>query len=103
MAAPTQTTPDSEVVAQDRTAIPPRFNVIMHNDDYTTMEFVIEVLEGIYRKQPAEATKIMLAIHHEGQAVCGNYPYEIAETKVEQTHQRARRAGHPLRCSIEQA
>nr|WP_320048414.1 ATP-dependent Clp protease adapter ClpS [uncultured Desulfuromonas sp.] len=103
MAAPTQTTPEGEVLSKDQTAQPPRYNVIMHNDDYTTMEFVVEVLESIYRKQAAEATRIMLTIHHEGQAICGNYPFEIAETKVEQTHRRARSAGHPLRCSIEEA
>ncbi|MCD6525825.1 MAG: ATP-dependent Clp protease adaptor ClpS [Desulfuromonas sp.] len=103
MANPAYSTPDTEVVSHDKTALPPRFNVIMHNDDYTTMEFVIEALESIFRKQPTDATRIMLTIHHKGQAICGTYPYEIAETKVEQTHLRAKNAGHPLRCSIEKA
>lgn len=103
MANPGYSTPEAEVTSHEKTARPPRFNVIMHNDDYTTMEFVIEALETIFRKQPPEANQIMLTIHHKGQAVCGTYPYEIAETKVEQTHHRARNAGHPLRCSIEKA
>lgn len=103
MAYSTHSTPDTEVVSDQKTAHPPRYNVIMHNDDYTTMEFVIEMLESIYHKQPAQATRIMLTIHHEGMAVCGSYPFEIAETKVEQTHAHARSAGYPLRCSIEPA
>lgn len=73
----------------------------MHNDDYSTMEFVVVVLENVFHKSNVEATNIMLTIHTKGQAVCGNYPFEIAETKVEATHRMAKKAGYPLRCSIQ--
>ncbi|MEA3465821.1 MAG: ATP-dependent Clp protease adaptor ClpS [Thermodesulfobacteriota bacterium] len=96
-------TPDSETVSQRKNAQPPRYHVIMHNDDYTTMEFVIEMLRGIFRKSSAEATHLMLMIHTEGQAVCGCYTYEIAETKIAQAHRCAKNAGHPLRCSMDRA
>ncbi|MBN2645222.1 MAG: ATP-dependent Clp protease adaptor ClpS [Desulfuromonadaceae bacterium] len=82
---------------------PPRFSVVMHNDDYTTMEFVIEVLCTLFHKSATEATHLMLKIHHEGQAICGCYPFEIAETKVARTHQLAKKAGYPLRCSLLEA
>lgn len=81
----------------------PRYNVVMHNDDYTTMEFVVELLRELFHKTPDEATRIMLAIHNNGQAVCGCYTYEIAETKVLQAHHAARQAQFPLRCSIKLA
>jgi len=86
---------------QRKNAFPPRFVVIMHNDDYTTMEFVIMVLEDVFHKSNTEATSIMLTIHNKGKAACGNYPFEIAETKVESVHRMAKQAGHPLRCSIQ--
>jgi len=89
--------------SRSRTATPPQFKVLMHNDDYTTMEFVVEVLEGVFRKSPAEATRIMLNIHVKGVGMCGLYPFEIAETKVEQVHTLARNAGYPLKCSLEEA
>jgi ATP-dependent Clp protease adaptor protein ClpS len=89
--------------AQAKKALPPRHVVIMHNDDYTTMEFVVMVLEDIFHKNNSEATGIMLKIHTEGKAVCGTYPFEIAETKVETVHRMAKQAGHPLRCTIQPA
>jgi ATP-dependent Clp protease adaptor protein ClpS len=89
--------------ARHKNALPPRYVVIMHNDDYTTMEFVVMVLENIFHKSHTEATSIMLTIHTRGKAICGNYTYEIAETKVETVHRMARQAGHPLRCSIQPA
>jgi len=88
---------------QRKNALPPRFVVIMHNDDYTTMEFVIMVLEDVFHKSNTEATSIMLTIHNKGKAACGSYPFEIAETKVESVHRMAKQAGHPLRCSIQPA
>lgn len=88
---------------QRKKALPPRFVVIMHNDDYTTMEFVIMVLEDVFHKSNTEATSIMLTIHTKGKATCGSYPFEIAETKVESVHRMAKQAGHPLRCSIQPA
>ena len=82
---------------------PPMYRVLMLNDDYTTMEFVVGVLERIFRKSPVEANAIMLQIHHQGQGLCGVYPLEIAETKVCRVHEQAREAGFPLRCSLEEA
>jgi len=97
-------TPGGEVLEQQgtQTQVPRLFTVLLHNDDYTTMEFVIEVLEGIFTKSPAEAFRIMMHVHENGVGVCGAYPYEIAETKVAQVHERARRHGFPLRASIEE-
>lgn len=95
----TFTTPYTE--KQLRRARPERFNVFMHNDDYTTMDFVIEVLQSIFHKESAEATILMLQIHRRGQALCGLYPFDIAETKVDKVHKRAREAGFPLRCTLE--
>lgn len=81
---------------------PPMFNVRLLNDDYTTMEFVVEVLQAVFRKSPTEANRIMLHIHFKGSGVCGTYPYEIAETKATKTHSMARAAGYPLKAEIEQ-
>lgn len=81
---------------------PRRYRVLLHNDDYTTMEFVVDILVGIFRKTPEEATAIMLAVHREGLGSCGVYTEEVAETKVAQVHDRARKAGFPLRCSMEE-
>lgn len=81
---------------------PRRYRVLLHNDDYTTMEFVVEVLVSIFRKSPDEAAAIMLAVHQKGLGSCGVYTEEVAETKVTQVHDRARKAGYPLRCSMEE-
>jgi ATP-dependent Clp protease adaptor protein ClpS len=80
-----------------------RFKVVLHNDDYTTMEFVVEVLESIFNKPPAEAFRIMMHVHTQGKGMCGVYPFEIAETKVETVHDRARANGFPLRATMEKA
>jgi ATP-dependent Clp protease adaptor protein ClpS len=103
MAEPTKGTPGSEVLEQHgtRTLLPRLSKVLLHNDDYTTMEFVIEVLEGIFAKSPAEAFRIMMQVHENGLGVCGAYPFEIAETKVALVHEKARRHGFPLRASVE--
>ena len=82
---------------------PALFRVILHNDDYTTMEFVVDVLEGIFMKSPAEAFQIMMHVHTRGRGVCGAYPHEVAETKVDLVHGRARAQGYPLRASMEEA
>lgn len=81
---------------------PRMFRVFLHNDDYTTMEFVVEILTGVFRKNLDEAMAIMLSVHEKGQGSCGVYTREIAETKVAQVHARARKAGFPLRCSMEE-
>lgn len=78
-----------------------QYRVLLHNDDYTTMAFVIEILESVFLKQPSEAYRLMMKVHTEGLAVCGVYPHEIAETKVSAVHARARAAGFPLRASLE--
>jgi ATP-dependent Clp protease adaptor protein ClpS len=92
----------SEVRNRTRTKRPPMFTVLMHNDDYTTMEFVVEALIAVFHKSPTEANRIMLHIHFKGSGVCGAYPYEIAETKISKVHDMARKEGYPLRCSLEQ-
>ncbi len=91
------------VRSESRVATPALFKVLMHNDDYTTMEFVIEVLQDIFHKPGTEAEKIMLTIHFQGVGHCGTFPFSIAETKADQVRMRARKAGFPLRCSLEEA
>ena len=71
------------------------------NDDYTTMDFVVEVLESIFHKQPAEAFRIMMLVHTQGKGLCGLYPHEVAETKVDTVIERAREHGFPLRAAME--
>jgi ATP-dependent Clp protease adaptor protein ClpS len=81
---------------------PPRmFKVLLHNDNYTTMEFVVQVLMGVFVKPRDEAVQIMLSVHHNGLGLCGLYPCEIAETKVEVVHKLAADNGFPLKCSME--
>lgn len=80
---------------------PPKYAVILLNDDYTAMEFVVEVLERFFRKTPEEAKQITLKVHHEGRGLAGIYPGDIAETKVAQVHEAARARGYPLRCTAE--
>ena len=93
----------SEVSHRTKIKLPPMFTVLMHNDDYTTMEFVVEALIAVFHKSPTEANRIMLHIHFKGSGVCGAYPYEVAETKVSKVSDIARKEGFPLRCSLEQA
>lgn len=82
---------------------PSMYKVILNNDDYTPMDFVIEVLQLFFNKNEQEATDIMLAIHHQGKGICGVFPFGIAETKVAQVNQFARQNQHPLLCSLEKA
>ncbi len=82
---------------------PKMFKVLIHNDDYTTMEFVVLILEKIFSKSPAEATRIMLNVHNDGVGVGGVYSFEIAETKVAAVHTIAKQYEFPLRCSLEEA
>ncbi len=81
--------------------LPPRYKVILHNDDYTTMEFVVEILVNVFGKSLEKATQIMLNVHNKGKAVCGRYPREIAETKVETVHHLAGSRGFPLKSTME--
>src|ERR1051325_9235615 len=82
---------------------PSQYRVLLHNDDYTTMEFVVHVLQSIFNHEEAEATQIMLHVHSKGIGVAGVYPHEVAETKIEQVHDLAREHEYPLRCSMEEA
>lgn len=77
------------------------YQVVLLNDDYTPMEFVVVVLQELFCKDLETATRIMLQVHNEGRGVCGIYPYDIAATKVEQVLSIARQSGHPLQCLCE--
>ena len=82
---------------------PPRmYKVLLLNDDFTPMEFVVVVLERFFSKNKEQATQVMLKVHREGQAVCGIYPKDVAETKVEQVTAFSRQNEHPLRCVMEE-
>ena len=82
---------------------PPLYRVLLHNDDYTTMEFVVHVLMAVFRKPLEEATRIMLNVHREGIGLCGVFTFEVAETKVDTVTRLARDNGHPLKCTMEKA
>lgn len=81
--------------------VPPMYKVVLFNDDYTPMDFVVEILEVFFNLNRELATKVMLAVHTEGRAVCGIYTRDIAETKAAQVNQYARESQHPLLCEIE--
>jgi ATP-dependent Clp protease adaptor protein ClpS len=87
----------------ERAATPPRFKVVLYNDDYTPMEFVVQLLEAVFGMGPSEATQTMLHIHRKGAGVAGVYVLEIAETKVATVHRLAEARGYPLRAGVEEA
>jgi len=95
------------VVASPKTRIlrdvrPPRmYRVLLHNDDYTTMDFVVEVLISVFHKAAAEATRVMLDVHRQGHGVCGVYTLDVARTKAGEVRRRARKQQFPLRCTCE--
>jgi len=89
------------VRTRPKTKKPSMYKVLMLNDDYTPMEFVVHVLERFFNKNREEATRIMLHVHQKGVGVCGVFTYEIAETKVNQVMDFARRHQHPLQCTLE--
>jgi ATP-dependent Clp protease adaptor protein ClpS len=82
---------------------PALYNVVLLNDDYTPMQFVVDVLETLFQKSPSEAYRVMMQVHLEGRGVAGVYPWEVAETKVDSLLALAREAGHPLQATIEDA
>lgn len=88
---------DEEIKLQE----PKMYNVLIHNDDYTTMDFVIHVLQKFFSKSYQEAQAIMLKVHHEGAGLCGTYTYEVAESKSSKVNKYSRSKGHPLKSSIE--
>ncbi len=89
--------------AKTKSQDPTLYRVVLLNDDYTTMEFVIHVLETVFQKSPAEAYQIMMHVHVNGRGIAGVYPWEVAETKVETVTSMARHAEFPLRAQIEEA
>ncbi|NQV47570.1 MAG: ATP-dependent Clp protease adapter ClpS [Rhodospirillaceae bacterium] len=95
--------PEVGVVIKSRpkTKKPTMYKVLMLNDDYTPMEFVVHVLERFFSKSQEEATRIMLNVHQRGVGICGVYTYEVAETKATQVMDLAREHQHPLQCTIE--
>jgi len=91
-----------EVVSELELAPPRHYRVILHNDEVTTMDFVVEILQTVFHKSYDEAEAIMWTVHESGRAVCGVYTYEIAETKVEQVRRTARQHGFPLLATMEE-
>ena len=97
-----QNNPSTVLESQAQKAkLPPMYQVVLLNDDYTPMEFVIYVLERFFQKSREDATRIMLHVHQHGVGVCGVFTYEVAETKVAQVVETARRHQHPLQCTME--
>ncbi len=90
-----------ETTSKSKDDNPPMYKVILHNDDYTTMDFVVEILTSVFGKSLEKATQIMLNIHNRGKEVCGIYPRQIAETKIEIVHNLAGNKGFPLRSTME--
>ncbi|MBN9525569.1 MAG: ATP-dependent Clp protease adapter ClpS [Alphaproteobacteria bacterium] len=86
-----------------KTQKPPMYKVLLLNDDYTPMEFVVYILERFFQKNHEEATRIMLHVHQRGVGICGVFTYEVAETKVTQVIDYARQQQHPLQCTMEKA
>jgi ATP-dependent Clp protease adaptor protein ClpS len=86
-----------------RTKTPSPYKVLMLNDDYTPMEFVVEVLQSIFKMSIEDATQVMLHVHQRGVGICGVFTYEVAETKVSQVIDYARQNQHPLQCTLEKA
>ncbi|MCL2793123.1 MAG: ATP-dependent Clp protease adaptor ClpS [Spirochaetaceae bacterium] len=92
---------DVEENVKDEVKEPGKFVVILHNDHYTTMDFVVTILKEVFHKTPAEANKLMLDVHKNGRSKVAVYPYDIAATKVCQVENLSARAGFPLRCTME--
>jgi len=96
---------DTQVItrAVPKTKKPQQYKVLLLNDDYTPMEFVVLVLEEVFKKGTEDAYTIMMHVHQKGVGVCGIYTFEVAETKVTQVMDKARENGHPLQCTLEPA
>jgi ATP-dependent Clp protease adaptor protein ClpS len=96
--------PGSDLLEKETTKVKPpaMYNVVLNNDDYTPMDFVIEILERFFSLDIEKATEVMLKVHYEGKAICGTYSAEIAETKVAQVTMYSKENEHPLLCTMEQ-
>jgi ATP-dependent Clp protease adaptor protein ClpS len=96
--------PGSDLLEKEATKVKPpaMYNVVLNNDDYTPMDFVIEILERFFSLDIEKATEVMLKVHYEGKAICGTYSAEIAETKVAQVTMYSKENEHPLLCTMEQ-
>jgi len=92
---------DENTLLKERVKRPERHKVVLHNDDFTPMEFVVEVLEALFNRSPAEATRIMLQVHRQGIGIAGVYSREIAEAKSTKTVRIARESGYPLLATME--
>jgi ATP-dependent Clp protease adaptor protein ClpS len=88
-------------ITKEKIKEPSMYRVLLHNDDYTTMDFVVEILMSIFNKSMEESILIMMSVHRQGIGICGLYTFEVAETKMNSVHASAREKGFPLRCSIE--
>ena len=89
--------------ARPEVKLPPMYRVILINDDYTPMDFVIEILQTFFRMSHDRATQVMLHVHTRGKGVCGVFTFEIAETKVAQVNEYSHQSEHPLKCTMEKA
>ena len=89
--------------AQPKLKPPPRYRVVLLNDDYTPMEFVVDILESVFTMERTQATQVMLEVHTKGKGICGVYNFEIAETKVAQVMGIAQQHQHPLLCTMEES
>src|SRR4029450_427216 len=94
---------DGKERPRSKTRQPELYNVVLLDDDYTPMQFVVEVLEHLFQRSPAEAHRIMMQVHMNGRGIAGVYPWDVAETKVETVESLAREAGYPLRATTEEA
>ncbi len=90
------------VVEKSKVQKPPLYKIIMHNDDYTTMEFVILVLKKFFLKSDGQANEIMLSVHQKGSGICGTYTFEVAETKIIHVNRFSKENGHPLKVTLEE-
>ena len=97
----TDSTTKTGISSKSKEDHPPMYKVFLHNDNYTTMEFVVEILVTVFGKSLEKANQMMLNVHNKGKAVCGIYPREIAETKVQAVHNMASKEGFPLKSTME--
>jgi ATP-dependent Clp protease adaptor protein ClpS len=103
MSTSTKDVHDAEVAEKPISKVkePKKYKVVLYNDNYTTMDFVVSILQTIFQRTPAEAVQIMFRVHREGKGVAGIYTRQVAEAKIKNVHQRARLEGYPLLCDLE--